>query len=212
MLVPLQQNPCVPPIAFSCQHTPAIAIPWAVDCWAYSQLDSIPAHPDNLPSVKPSSHISVVLRPYRNQDKEAVFEVLSFLPLLYPKGHEWLEKRLGEVVHQSAECTLAICDSRLAGLTIETPKGLHVRKLSTIWVAPDFRSLGLGSRLLEACRRKWNKMEIRFAYVTADANVSLMLWPLLRNHGFRLLNTEMNRYGEGRNECIFDWNPEQPTG
>lgn len=148
---------------------------------------------------------SGVLRPYLNRDKEAVFRLLSVLPRMYPRGFEWLDRRLRDVLDRRARCTLAISNSDLAGLTIETPKGPHIMKLSTIWVAPGCRHTGFGSSLLVTCCRRWHQSGIRFVYVTADSKIVWMLWPLLRGSGFRFLNTQVNRYGEGRDESVFGW-------
>ena len=60
--------------------------------------------------------------------------MLREIPLLYPGGKQWLGKRLDDVVEGHASCTLAVTESDLAGLTIETPKGKRRTKLSTIYV------------------------------------------------------------------------------
>ncbi|MDE3137114.1 MAG: GNAT family N-acetyltransferase [Acidobacteriota bacterium] len=145
------------------------------------------------------------MRPYRSRDREAVFRLLSFLPSLYPKGAEWLDGRLEDVLRGRARCTLAFADVRLAGVTIETPKGKYTTKLSTIWVAPEHRASGIGTALLDACRRGWERSGVRSAYVTADVRAGQALWPVLKGLSFRPTNVEKDRYGEGRDETVFHW-------
>jgi hypothetical protein len=152
------------------------------------------------------------LRPYCLTDKHMVWDLLTILPQLYPNGDAWLDKRLAESLEGKANCTVAVWCNRIAGITIETRKGKGVVKLSTIWVSAMFRRMGIGRALLSHCCEKWAVTDTEYAYVTADFRVSPVLSPLLSKHGFRFLDLEADRYGEGRDEAVFYWTPQNMLG
>jgi ribosomal protein S18 acetylase RimI-like enzyme len=152
-----------------------------------------------------------ILRPHCPRDDWQVRSLLWFLPTLYPNAHKWLSRRLADVRDQRAMCSVAVIDSRIVGLTIVTPKGSRVAKLSTIYVDPAFRYRGVGRLLLRSCCRDWLVDGMESAYVTADSSACNQLWPLLEHFGFHLAGSAANRYGEGRNELIYQWTP-QGTG
>ena len=146
------------------------------------------------------------LRPYADQDRDAVFALLSDLPKLYPGGGAWLERRLGDVRSQKAFCTLAVNALGPIGVTIETPKGANALKLSTIFVGDSSRRLGVGSLLLGRCMRRWLATNVKHVHVTVDQRRAASLQPLLKSSGFEASGVEYDRYGPGRNEVIFRWN------
>ena len=147
----------------------------------------------------------IVLRPFLLVDLKSVQVLLQDLPALYPGGDAWLLRRLTDALAGAARCTLAVSAQGLAGITIETPKSLDTVKLSTLYVHPDFRHLGLGTQLLKACRSGWVQAGITTAYVTVDARLTTSLAPLLRQVGFSYTALECNRYGPGRDEMVFHW-------
>jgi GNAT superfamily N-acetyltransferase len=153
---------------------------------------------------------SIVLRPMLGTDRGSVQRLLSFLPRLYPNGAPWLERRLDDVFAEKARCTVAVLRRRLVGIAIETPKGHRRLKLSTIYVHPSHRSLGVGKRLLERARRQWLLAGIREVWVTANAEVSPELAPLVSRVGFEFTTLQSNRYGDGRDEVIFTWLSDKP--
>jgi len=154
--------------------------------------------------------IEFVFRPYSPSDRSAVFRLLSILPSLYPEGDLWLERRLQDVSRGKARCMIA--DTRrwgAVGLTIETPKGPHKVKLSTIFVDPCFRGYGIGSALLRYCRENWTREKLRNVYMTADLRSAGVMLPLVTRFGFELVTTEFNRYGRDRHEMVLSWLPDQ---
>jgi GNAT superfamily N-acetyltransferase len=148
---------------------------------------------------------SVYLRSFTRYDRVSVFNLLSFLPTLYPKGYSWLDSRLDDVLAGRARCTLAVTPWDVAGVTIETPKGAKRLKLSTIYVNPRFRGLGVGASLLRHCKAKWEQEELSGVHVTADTRRLDALLPLLTNHGFSVTAMDKERYGPNRDEMIFNW-------
>jgi len=145
------------------------------------------------------------IRPYQDGDKESIFEMLSFLPSLYPGAFEWLDARLDDVLQGEAFCTLAADEIGPIGLTIETPKGSERVKLSTVYVRLGFRGSGVGTALLARCHRRWVLSGIASAYTTSDIRRAELLEPLLRKMGFIFMAIREHRYGFNRHEAIFEW-------
>lgn len=150
---------------------------------------------------------SIYLRSFTRYDRVQIFNLLSFLPSIYPKGYSWLDNRLDDVLSGAARCTLAVTPWDVAGVTIETPKGARRLKLSTIYVNPRFRGLGIGASLLRHCKSQWEREELTGVHVTADTRRLDALLPLLTNHGFSVTAIDKERYGPGRDEMIFNWEP-----
>jgi len=144
------------------------------------------------------------LKPYEQKNRSAVFALLQDLPRLYPKGEEWLERRLSDVARGKARCTLAMASSTPVGVTIETPKGRHRLKLSTIYVHPLFREKGVGTDLMVAAYQQWQlNEEVDEVYVTVDRNRAPDLGLLLSKFGFVMAAVEPRRYGPNRDEVVF---------
>lgn len=149
------------------------------------------------------------IRPFSRADKPSIIRLLSILPKLYPGGANWLDQRLDDVIYRKARCQLAVTKwGQPIGVTIETPKEAYRLKLSTIYVHPSFRGLGVGTALLSNCHANWLREELRRVYVTVDLNISDTLYTNIGKFGFRLKAFVPDRYGNGRNEVIFDWCPE----
>jgi ribosomal protein S18 acetylase RimI-like enzyme len=145
------------------------------------------------------------LRPLKRSDCAPVLSMLSIIPHLYPRGDKWLETRMDEALDRKAYCGLAMRAPGPIGATIETPKGSRTIKLSTIWVAPPFRKMGVGHALIDACCARWVANGIANAYVTADTRRSEMLFPVLKRFGFERGPIEHQRYGTDRSEAVFLW-------
>jgi len=149
--------------------------------------------------------LSTHLRPFQAADRKAIFRLLSILPSLYPKGESWLNRRLDDVLKRKARCTVAVNGSHIVGTTIETPKGPHRCKLSTIFVDPNFRNQSIGTLLLDRCQNDWLRHDISGVYVTTDSRRADFLVPLLTRFNFKVTAVEINRYGLERDETIFSW-------
>lgn len=154
--------------------------------------------------ARPSS-AQFCLRPYSVRDQSAVFALLHDLPMLYPGGGAWLERRLEDVLQRRARCTLAVTANGPIGIVIETPKERGRLKLSTIFVDFSFRGIGVASSLMTECRRIWMQKGVERVHVTADLKRVPTLLPLLRKNGFRLASVVYERYGPSRHEAVFNW-------
>jgi ribosomal protein S18 acetylase RimI-like enzyme len=155
------------------------------------------------PSVKLPHCSRVWLRSYQAPDRPAVFELLHGLPELYPNGSAWLHARLDRVLQHEAYCTLAVQGERLVGIMIETPKSGERLKLSTLYVSPAYRGIGVGRMLVEAGMRRWIGKRLHYVYVTVDHRLVEQFKQLLGPHGFETIAMDLDRYGTGRHEAIL---------
>ena len=152
--------------------------------------------------ITPPRH-ALILRPYVARDRASVVGLLADLPALYPGADEWLERRLTQVVRGQAQCTLVWVGARCVGLTIETPKGGQRLKLSTLYVDPDFRRLGIGISLVRHCWNGWLAQGIQSVHVTVRDGREAALYALLHRFGFSFRTLVMDRYGSGQHEHIL---------
>ena len=148
---------------------------------------------------------TIALRPFSRPDRAGVTSLLADLPALYPEGEKWLQRRLDDVVENRARCTLAVCQSAILGATIETPKGTRHMKLSTIFVRPAVRKRGVGSLLIEACRRRWELSDLEDVTVTVAWTRLPEVTPLFWHTGFEMVAIEQARYGDDRDEAVLRW-------
>jgi hypothetical protein len=146
---------------------------------------------------------NVSIRDYRAEDRHCVFRLLSFLPDLYPRSFDWLERRLADVERKHAHCTIALVNYRIAGILIDTPKGLRTSKISTLFVNEKTSRNGLGSLLFEASARRWYAHGVDGVYVTVAGQKQQRIDAFLRTNGFVESANLPDRYGPGRNEFVY---------
>lgn len=150
----------------------------------------------------------VSLKSYEPSDRAQLVWLLSILPRIYPQGDVWLARKLDDVLKGKARCTLAVTGTGLViGVTIETPKGRRVAKLSTLFVHESFRERGVGGLLLGAARDRWIENGIQRVHGTLDAGASSQVLPNLQKIGFVAESVEKDRYGDGRDEAVVVWTP-----
>lgn len=154
---------------------------------------------DNVETLRPNLSI----RDYRTEDRSYVFHLLSFLPDLYPRSFDWLERRLTDVERKRAHCTIALANYRIAGILIDTPKGIRTSKISTLFVSEQASRNGLGSLLFEASARRWYTQGVDGVYVTVASQKQQCIDAFLRTNGFVESAKLPDRYGPGRNEIIY---------
>jgi ribosomal protein S18 acetylase RimI-like enzyme len=142
------------------------------------------------------------IRAFRSSDWSQVTAVLGFLPDLYPNANRWLAGRLADTLDLSAKCDLYVIDDVIAGILIQTPKGLDSVKLSTYWVAPQFRGHGIGAALLGGAQQYWRSRKKSLYVTVAESNLRLLDGMFYR-HGFEVSAYCPNRYGSGRNELVY---------
>jgi N-acetylglutamate synthase-like GNAT family acetyltransferase len=132
-----------------------------------------------------------------------VFDLLSFLPDLYPQSFDWLERRLTDIERKHAYCTIALINHRISGILIDTPKGIRTAKISTLFVRDQACRSGLGSRLFEASARRWYAADVDSVYITVAGLKQRRIDAFLRSNQFVQSANLPDRYGPGRNEIVY---------
>jgi ribosomal protein S18 acetylase RimI-like enzyme len=155
-------------------------------------------------------HRSVSIVPMtRGYLPKVLRDVGGTVDALYPLGLRLFEARLKEAVEGRAHCTLAIRHGRLVGLAAQTSKGDRRAKISTLWVHPLYRRHGVGSALVSHVCDGWLRSELDRVHITVSSEGYAGVFGLLANFGFEHLTVERDRYGEGRDEAVLVWTPDQ---
>lgn len=132
---------------------------------------------------------------------------LSPVPQLldrYPDGLDWLDRRIEDCAYGKASIFGVTDGNDLAAIAIETPKGRHLRKLSTFGVAPCWRLSGLGRSLMTALRLRWLREDVDQVHVTVDRTDNATKH-FFRRHGFVELPRTFAAYGGDRLDCVYLW-------
>ena len=149
--------------------------------------------------------VQVKYRPFAIRDRDAVLRLLADLTMSYPESTQWLDRRLSDVLERRARCTLAMRFDCPIGVSIETPKAENSIKLSTLYVAPEWRGLGIGSHLLALARSKWLREGVGRVYVTIDATRLTTVGRFFKAKGWVIEGEVSDRYGPGRAEIVMAW-------
>ena len=147
---------------------------------------------------------AVDIRSVAASDRAPVMGALASVPRLYPDGGAWLDRRFDDAVLGRSRLLIAAQHGTLAGLMLETPKGAHRRKLSTLFVHPMYRQQGIAMQFLHLAFSAWLREGVHEAWVTAPAH-DRATGAFLQHHGFSALTTLPDRYGPGRDETVFLW-------
>lgn len=147
------------------------------------------------------------IRPLRPKDLGALMPTVGALvDSLYPKGAAKLLTRLEEALNGCATAHVAHLP-RIGPIALasETLKGCDRVKLSTFWVDPRFRGIGVGGSLLDHRIGDWEQRDLSMAVVTVREERAAELEGLFIPRGFSRVATDINKYGEGQNEVILRW-------
>lgn len=160
--------------------------------------------------VRPSSwhDRNIEFRPFGPRDQPAILGLLSGLSTIYPDSAGWLRRRLTDTLEHRARCTVAVLDDVPVAVLIESPKGPTEIKLSTLYVAPEYRRLGIATHLIALARSRWMRNGVDRVYVTMDRGRSDLVYRFFGSKGFVKLGEVRDRYGPGRAELIMQWRPE----
>ncbi len=151
-----------------------------------------------------SSQISFVVRTIGPGDLSLLSEQFPELSALYPDLEEWLDKKRVEIVNRDSEAYVSSSfEGESAGFALITDKGSGVRKLSTLYVLPEYQGFGVGPRLLfdvvnKAARDRCDKL-----YVTVSEERRSDLEPLLSHYGFHVEGVSGRRYRERSWEWVW---------
>lgn len=150
-----------------------------------------------LVETPPAAHVRLATA----DDADDVRAILEELRTWYPKIDDWIEKviiedRLGGV-------RLVSWDQRLAGISISRDKDDRVRKLSTLYLRPEFRGESIGPYLVYEEVRRTAKEGFEKAYVTFAAELEAALGPILARYGFVAEGVSAGRYRANRAEFVM---------
>jgi GNAT superfamily N-acetyltransferase len=133
-------------------------------------------------------------------DRAALDALLAPLRADYPDFQGWLSRTLSE---PTTIVNLGVVDGSSAkGVAIWKPKDARTAKLSTFYLHPDARNLGLGQHLLFHCLRQWVEKRVERAYVTAGADKEDVIRFCL-GFGFRVEGAALRRYSGGETELVL---------
>lgn len=150
---------------------------------------------------------SLIVRPLRPADLGVLMPTVGALvDSLYPRGATKLLARLEDALngYATAHVTHAPGFGPIA-LASETTKGRSSVKLSTFWVDPRFRRIGVGGGLLDHRIESWRHCDLTKAVVTVREERAPELEGLFIPRGFSRVATELSKYGEGQNEVVLRW-------
>jgi len=143
---------------------------------------------------------SFAVRRAADTDMPVLRELLEPLRDDYQDFEGWLTKTVKD---HSSVVNLGVVDGQRAqGVAIWKPKDARTAKLSTFYLHPNARSLGLGQHMLFHCLRQWIEKKIERAYVTASARHDDIVEFCLR-FGFRIEGAAQRRYVGGGTELIL---------
>ena len=153
----------------------------------------------------------LVVRPIMQSDlKPLMATVGRVVGSLYPEGDKKLFDRLESACQGLAVSHVVALHDRIpSALSSETSKGAAGIKLSTFWVDPRFRGLGIGSRLLDFRISDWIICGKEQSIVTVREERAVELERLFLPRGFMRIATVNDRYGDGRNEVVLRWRSQQ---
>lgn len=125
------------------------------------------------------------------------------LETLYPKIKQWLDEKSVALAQGRAQALVATYGTQKAGLAITSDKEEGVRKISTLILRPDFRRLGVGSRLLYDVLLKAVDDGIEKLYLTFAEERRVELEAILSRYGFQLEGVSPRRYRRGSWEWVW---------
>jgi len=130
----------------------------------------------------------------------------------YPNFPIWLERKTREIQSHQATATAAFANhGEIIGVIIESYKDQEGSKISTIYVRPDFRSLGIGSYLLASHLARSITEGRRLFYTTFDSSLDADLGGFMKYMGFIPSASHRDRYRVGAIERVYTCTAEEPT-
>lgn len=141
--------------------------------------------------------------PWRQGDRRSIFNLLSFLPSLYPGASQWLDRRLDDVERGRAACTIGGFGNVVSGILIESPKGRRHTKISTFFVRSAVAGSGLGSKILGRHECEWSANGIDRAHITVAAERIGAIGGFLLMKGFVPTVRIADRYRHDSVETVF---------
>lgn len=139
-----------------------------------------------------------IVKTLHEEDLPRCERILNELEQWYPDIATWIPKALATHDVRAVEI-----DGEIAGLTVTTDKTARVRKISTLYVRPDFQGAAVGPYLIHNEVRLAARDGVEKAYVTFADELHPTLEPLLRRYGFVAEGVSAGRYRAGRGEWVM---------
>ena len=130
-------------------------------------------------------------------------ERLPQLEERYPDFATWLSEKSAAIVQGAATAYVASFADQITGLAIVVPKGRRVKKISTLYIHPQYQGLGIGPRLLFALIEDASRDGTEKLYVTLADETLPQLAPLLEHFGFFVEGIAGRRYRAGSPEWVW---------
>lgn len=125
---------------------------------------------NSLLTSKPSFALRLVKARFNSSVRSSLQDDLSFLRILYPNGGEWLDKTLRSA-STDIECHTFVTDKgERAGVAITKKKSNRETKISTFYVAPRFRKLGVGKLALRMLLEDFFQKDVDRVHITHCKN------------------------------------------
>ena len=147
---------------------------------------------------------SLIVRDATPVDKTGVASTLGELRDWYPGIDAWIPRVLGDLDSPSGggRVRVAKLGQETAGVVVSRDKDLEIRKLSTLYVRPEFRGEAVGPHLVHAEVRRAARDRIRKLYVTYADELQPTLEGLFRRYGLALEGVSAGRYRSGKAERV----------
>lgn len=141
-----------------------------------------------------------VIHPYSPKHKSNVLKFLNFLENNYPNYKEWAIKKLNS---SDTISYLVFHNEQVIGIGIGAIKKGDKFKISTFYIAPDFRKQSLGHNLLQLFIQKAVEKKATQIYITANSTLHSTLGEFLTTRGFVLTTQLPNKYVTGHTENVY---------
>ena len=152
-----------------------------------------------------STPVNFFVRTIEPSELSGVTQALPGLTSLYPDFEDWIDKKRAEIVQGKSAAYVATYGNDIAGLALTSDKTTDgkVRKISTLYVLPQYQHRGVGPRLLFSLVEKAAQDGVEKLYVTVSEETREALEPLLTHYRFRVEGVAGRRYRRGSWEWVW---------
>lgn len=142
----------------------------------------------------------VEYRLLQNFDFIELNRLLNPVAPMYPNFDAWLNfKFRRNLALGQRQIALANYGCQLAGVALLKNDGIE-RKICTFYIAPNFRNMGVGSKLMDLAIETLNSSS---SFITVSDERKNELAPLLSSRGFKCINSVHGLYRSGSFEHFY---------
>jgi ribosomal protein S18 acetylase RimI-like enzyme len=163
-------------------------------------------------SASRASRHNITFEPLIDLRHLATSGLLTSIAERYPNFPIWLERKTRDIQRHQATATAAFANhGEIIGVIIESYKNQERSKISTIYVRPDFRSLGIGSYLLASHLTRSIAEGRRLFYTTFDSSLDADMGGFMKYMGFIPSASHCDRYRTSAIERVYTYTAEKPV-